>query len=65
MGAQRACSQGIWEQRQIFCKKGKTAKTPVDTMGKQNSIIIKLFTVLLSEVIDFVTSSEIFSLKQV
>jgi len=59
MGAQRACSQGIWEQRQIICKKGKTAKTPVDTMGKQNSIVLKLFTLLLSEVI------EIFSLKQV
>ena len=63
MRAQRACSRGFWEQRQIICQ--KIAKKSVDSMGKQNSSVLKLVTLLPFLVIAFVTGSEIFNLKQV
>ena len=44
MRAQRACSRGFWEQRQIICQ--KIAKKSVDSMGKQNSSVLKLVTLL-------------------
>ena len=43
----------------------KIAKKSVDSMGKQNSSVLKLVTLLPFFVIAFVTGSEIFDPKQV
>ena len=56
MGVQRVCSQGICKQGKSFLKKKNS---------RDKGSVLKLVTLLPSEVTDFVTRSEIFILKRV